>query len=50
MKLSKEAIADFKKIYLEKRGVELSDEEADTMGWELLELMDLLLRPTQPKS
>lgn len=36
MKLSSEAIRDFKQIYLKKRGIELTDEQADEMGWKLL--------------
>ena len=43
MKLSKQAIEDFKRIYLEKRGIELSDEKTDEMGWALLQLANLVL-------
>lgn len=50
MRLTKEAIEEFKSLYLKDYGKALTDEEADTMGWELLELMDLLLRPTPPRS
>jgi len=48
MKLSKEALEEFKKIYLQERGVALTDEEADRMGWELLELAAITIKSTNP--
>jgi len=45
MKLSKEAIEEFKKIYFNKFKVELSDEEANTKGIELMEFFKLLYKP-----
>lgn len=38
MNLPPQAIKEFKKIYLAKRGIELSDEKGQEMGWKLLEL------------
>ena len=38
MKLSLQAREEFKAIYLKERGVELTDEEADEMGWRLLKV------------
>ena len=43
MRLSKEAINDFKAIYLKEYGVELSDAEAYTKGSNLLRLMHTVL-------
>lgn len=45
MKLSKEAREEYKKIYRELRGVVLTDEEADIMGWRLLKLANLITLP-----
>ena len=45
MKLSKKAREDFKKIYREQRGVILTDEETDQMGWKLLQLHSLVMQP-----
>lgn len=38
MNLPPQAIKRFKQIYLAKRGVELTDEQAQEIGWKLLEL------------
>lgn len=45
MQLSNKAINDFKKIYLEEFGVDLTDEEANKKGLELLEFMKLIYQP-----
>lgn len=45
MQLSIKAITDFKKIYLKEFGVRLTDEEANTKGVELLEIIDLIYKP-----
>lgn len=44
-KLSKEAIEEFKKNFRDTRGIELTDEQADEMGWRLLKLASLTLQP-----
>lgn len=44
MKLNQVSLAEFKEIYLDEFGVELSDEEANTFGIALLRLFKLLLR------
>ena len=44
MKLSPQAIREFKDIYLKKRGVELTDNYAESLGIQLLQLADLLIR------
>lgn len=44
MKLSNEAIKDFQKIYASKRGIDLSDKQAELMAWKLLQLSSLLLK------
>ena len=45
MKLSQKAIEDFKKIYFKKFGINLTDEEANTLGVELLEFFKLICKP-----
>ena len=45
MRLSPEAINEFKKIYEEECGEVLSDDQANAQGLELLRLFDLLARP-----
>jgi hypothetical protein len=45
MQLSKKAIDDFKKIYFEEFKVELSDEEANVKGLELLNFIKLIYKP-----
>ena len=45
MQLSKKAIDDFKKIYLEEFRVDLTDEEANKKGMELLEFLKLIYQP-----
>lgn len=45
MKLSEKAIHDFKKIYSEEFRVELSDEEANSKGVELLNFVNLIYQP-----
>lgn len=45
MQLSHKAITDFKWIYLEKFNQQLSDEEANKLGVELLEFFKLIYKP-----
>lgn len=45
MQLSKRAIDDFKKIYLAEFKVSLSDEQANSKGLGLLNLVKLIYRP-----
>lgn len=45
MQLSNKAIDDFKKIYFEEFRVELTDEEANKKGVELLEFIKLIYKP-----
>ena len=45
MGLSKEAINEFKKIYREELGEEISDSEAQEMGESLLSLFKIIYRP-----
>jgi hypothetical protein len=45
MKLSEEAIEDFKEIYYREYGKEISDEEAQEMGQNLLSLFHIICRP-----
>ena len=45
MQLSRKAIDDFKKIYLDKFKVELTDDEANKKGVKLLEFMKLIYKP-----
>ena len=45
MKLSQKAIDDFKKIYFKQFGIDLSDEEANALGIELLEFFRLIYKP-----
>lgn len=45
MRLSQKAIADFKKIYLNNFGVNISDEEANGKGLELLNFFQLIYKP-----
>ena len=45
MKLSRKAIDGFKKIYQREFKVELSDEEANEKGLELLEFFRLIYKP-----
>lgn len=44
MKLSDNAIQEFKKIYLKKFGVELSGDQANEKGLELLNFFQLIYR------
>ena len=44
MNLSNKAIQDFRRIYKEKRGIDLTAEQADQMGWKLLQLTALTLK------
>lgn len=44
-KLSQKALDEFKKNFRETRGIELTDEQADAMGWRLLKLAALSLKP-----
>lgn len=43
MQLSQKAIDEFKQIYYEEFGEELSDEQAELMGGRLLRLYQILL-------
>ncbi len=45
MQLSKKAINDFKKIYLETYKVRLSDNEASKRAFNFLKLMKLVYKP-----
>lgn len=45
MQLSHKAITDFKQIYLRKFSQQLSDEEANKLGVELLEFFKLIYKP-----
>ena len=45
MKLSQKAIDEFKVIYFKKFGVDLTDEQANELGVELLEFFKLIYRP-----
>jgi hypothetical protein len=45
MQLSKKAIEDYKRIFLEESGKLLSDEEANRQGVQLLKLMKLVYKP-----
>jgi hypothetical protein len=49
MRLSKEAIKEFKEIYYEEFGERISDEEAQDLGESLLSLFKIIYRPI-PKS
>lgn len=49
MQLSYKAISDFKRIYLEKFNQQLSDEEANKLGVELLEFFKLIYKPIPKK-
>ena len=43
--LSQKAIDEFKKIYSRENGVDLSNEDANRLGIELLEFMKLIFKP-----
>jgi hypothetical protein len=45
MQLSRKAIDDFKKIYLEEFKLRLTDEEANKKGFGLLRLIKLIYKP-----
>jgi hypothetical protein len=45
MKLSNKAIEDFKKLYLKKHNIKLSDEEANRLGVELLQFIKEIYKP-----
>lgn len=45
MRLSKKAIDEFKVIYFQKFGVQLTDEQANELGIELLEFFKLIYKP-----
>ena len=47
MRLSKNALEDFKRIYQEEFGEPLSDFEADEMGFRLLRLFQMLSTPPE---
>ena len=46
MRLSSKAIADFKRIYKEEFGEDLTDDKAEECAFQLLSLFDLLFRPS----
>ena len=46
MKLSNLAIQEFKEVYLRKTGMSLSDDEAQSKGWQLLSFVHSLLTNT----
>lgn len=50
MFLSDQAVKEFKEIYKDKFGVELSDEEAMTKGEDFLRFMKLILSPMPKKN
>lgn len=45
MQLSQKAIIEFKKIYLEEFKIELTDEDANKKGVDLLNFIRLIYRP-----
>jgi len=45
MTLSMKAVAEFKRIYQMQFGIELTDQEANTKGRELLELFQIFSNP-----
>lgn len=45
--LSPKAITDFKRIYLEESGVDVTDPGADEMGVHLLNIFSTVYRPIQ---
>jgi len=49
MQLSKEAIEEYKKIYKEVEGKEISDEEAREQGTRLINLIKLVYKPDNNK-
>jgi hypothetical protein len=49
MALSKEAIEEFKKIYLEEFKEEISDAKAQELGESLISLFKIIYRPIPPK-
>ncbi len=49
MRLSKKAIDEFKVIYFLKFGIQLSDEQANELGVELLEFFKLIYKPIPKK-
>jgi len=49
MKLSQEAIKEFKKIYYREYGKSISDEEAQEMGQRLISLFKIIYRPIPGK-
>jgi hypothetical protein len=45
MRLTNEEIAEFKRIYHNQVGEDISDERADELGWQLLELFRVICKP-----
>lgn len=45
MQLSTEAITNFQKIYLDRFGVKLSNDEANRKGLELMEFIAMIYKP-----
>lgn len=43
-RLSQKAIDDFKKVYFQHQGVKLTDDEANTKGLEVLEMVKIVFR------
>jgi len=48
MKLSQKAIDEFKGIYRAEFGKEITDDEAQRMGWNVLRVFKVLLDPSRP--
>jgi hypothetical protein len=48
IKLSQQAIAEFKTIYEEEYGIALSDDEAAEIAIRLLRFFDILIHPVAP--
>lgn len=48
VKLSPEAIAEFKAIYKEEFGEEITDDRAAELGGRLIRMMEVIYRPIDP--
>jgi hypothetical protein len=49
MRLTDEQLSDFKKLYKERFGTELTDEEANEKGLKAVRLMELIYKPMTHK-
>jgi hypothetical protein len=49
MRLTDEQLSDFKKLYKERFGTELTDEEANEKGLKAVRLMELIYKPMTRK-